>query len=103
VQQAALVNALKNGPLAGAALDVHYAYPPPPEYPFWDMPNVILTPHISGSEKSIYFRPRLAELFHENLSRFLTGRPLFNELTKEEWRETCGISSAGGTLSSLKG
>jgi phosphoglycerate dehydrogenase-like enzyme len=103
VQEAALVKALKDGPLAGAALDVHYAYPPPPDYPFWEMPNVILTPHISGSERSIYFFPRLAELFHENLSRFLAGRPLLNEVTKEEWRETCGVAPTGGTLSTLKG
>ncbi len=103
VQEAALVKALNEGPLAGAALDVHYAYPPPPEYPFWEMPNVILTPHISGSEKSLYFFSRLAGLFQENLSRFLTGRHLLNEVSKEEWRDTCGVAASGGTLSSLKG
>jgi phosphoglycerate dehydrogenase-like enzyme len=102
IQETALIDALRDGTIAGAALDVHYAYPPPPEHPFWKMANVILTPHISGSERSIYFLPRLAELFHENLSRYLQGRSLFNEVTKDEWRETCGIAPGGGTLSSLK-
>ncbi|MCE9530995.1 MAG: D-2-hydroxyacid dehydrogenase [Planctomycetes bacterium] len=92
VQEAALLDALKNGPLAGAALDVHFAYPLPPEHPLWEMSNVIITPHISGSEKSIYFRPRIGDLFHRNLVNYLEGKPLFNEVTKAEWRETCGVS-----------
>ncbi len=93
VQEAALIDALKNQRIAGAALDVHYAYPLPPEHPLWEMPNVILTPHISGSELSTYFLGRIGGLFYENLKRYLEGRPLLNEITREEWRETCGVEN----------
>jgi phosphoglycerate dehydrogenase-like enzyme len=94
VQETALIDALKNQRLAGAALDVHYAYPLPPEHPLWEMPNVILTPHISGSELSIYFLARIGELYYQNLKRYLEREPLLNEITKEEWRETCGVQKA---------
>jgi phosphoglycerate dehydrogenase-like enzyme len=90
VQEAALIEALRNGTIAGAALDVHYAYPLPAEHPLWTMPNVIITPHISGSELSTEFRPRIGALFVENVRRFLEGRPLLNQVSKEEFRETCG-------------
>ena len=49
VEEAALLAALREGWIAGAALDAHYQYPLPPEHPLWSMPNVILTPHTSGS------------------------------------------------------
>lgn len=93
VQEAALIDALKSQRIAGAALDVHYAYPLPQEHPLWEMPNVILTPHISGSELSIYFMGRIGELYYQNLKRYLEGQPLLNEITKEEWRETCGVEN----------
>ena len=99
VQEGALLDALRTGKIAGAALDVHYAYPLPPEHPLWEMPNVLLTPHISGSELSSYFRHRIGELFVQNLTRFLDGKPLLNEVTKAEWLETSGISSGAGRVS----
>jgi phosphoglycerate dehydrogenase-like enzyme len=88
VQEEALVRALREGWIAGAALDTHYFYPLPPEHPLWTLPNVILTPHISGGDKSQHFRPRLGALFAQNVERFLAGQPLLNEVTKEEWRQT---------------
>jgi phosphoglycerate dehydrogenase-like enzyme len=91
VQETALIDALRNRRFAGAALDVHYAYPLPPEHPLWEMPNVILTPHISGSELSIFFLGRMFDLFEKNLRRFVEGKPLLNEISKEEWRETCAV------------
>jgi len=91
VQEAALLSALRHGPIAGAALDVHFAYPLPTEHPLWTMPNVILTPHISGSEKSVNFKPRMVELFYQNLMRYQRGEPLVNLLSAAEWRETCGV------------
>lgn len=91
VQEPALIDCLKNKRIAGAALDVHYAYPLPPEHPLWEMPNVIITPHISGSELSTYFLARIGELYYQNLKRCLEGQPLLNEISKEEWRETCGV------------
>jgi phosphoglycerate dehydrogenase-like enzyme len=88
IQEAALVDALSQKRIAGAALDVHYAYPLPPEHPLWSMPNVILTPHISGSEQSTYYRHRLGLLLLENVKRFLRDEKLLNEVTKDELGET---------------
>lgn len=87
VQEQALLRALREGWIAGAALDTHYAYPLPPEHPLWRFPNVILTPHVAGADKSRNFIPRLSHLFAENVRRYLAGEPLLNELRPEEWRE----------------
>ncbi len=81
IQQQALLRALDEHWIAAAALDTHYAYPLPPEHPLWRYPNVILTPHISGSSLSQHFRPRLWDIFEANLARFRNGRPLLNQLT----------------------
>jgi phosphoglycerate dehydrogenase-like enzyme len=83
----ALLRALTEGWIAGAALDTHFAYPLPPEHPLWRLPNVILTPHVSGSDRSRDFPARIAELFVRNLEHFLKGEPLLNELTPQEWAE----------------
>ena len=87
IQEQALLAALREGWIAGAALDTHYAYPLPPEHPLWSIPNVILTPHISGAEQSSLYPARIADLFAQNVERFLAGKPLLNELTPQEWRE----------------
>jgi phosphoglycerate dehydrogenase-like enzyme len=87
VQEEALLTALREGWIAGAALDTHFAYPLPPEHPLWRMPNVLLTPHISGSDRSRDFPPRLADLFVQNVERHLAGRPLLNLVTPDQWRE----------------
>jgi phosphoglycerate dehydrogenase-like enzyme len=87
VSEVALLAALREGRIAGAALDTHYAYPLPPEHPLWRFANVILTPHISGADKSELFPARVADLFAQNVERFVTGRPLLNELTAAEWCE----------------
>src|SRR5947207_1633408 len=84
VQEQALLKALREGWIAGAALDTHFAYPLPPEHPLWAMPNVILTPHVSGADGSREFPARLADLFTQNVTRYLAGRPLLNELTRQE-------------------
>ena len=81
VQQDALLRALGEKWIAGAALDTHYAYPLPPEHPLWQFPNVILTPHIAGSSLSPCFLQRLWDIFTINVDRFEGGRPLLNELT----------------------
>jgi phosphoglycerate dehydrogenase-like enzyme len=87
IQEQALVRALQEGWIAGAALDTHHAYPLPAEHPLWRFPNVILTPHISGADRSRAFPGRMADLFVQNVTRYLAGRPLLNELTPQEWRE----------------
>jgi phosphoglycerate dehydrogenase-like enzyme len=87
IQEQALLTALREGWIAGAALDTHYAFPLPAEHPLWTLPNVIMTPHISGAEKSQHFLGRIWDLFVQNVERYLAGRPLLNELTAAEWRE----------------
>jgi len=84
VKEAALLRALDEGWIAGAALDTHYKYPLPPEHPLWRRPNVILTPHISGSIRSPHFEERLWHLFAQNIDRFANGQELLNELTPAE-------------------
>jgi len=78
VDEEALIRALREGWIAGAALDVFAQEPLPPESPLWDMPNVILSPHISGASDKA--RPRLIDLFCDNLSRYLRGGRLINEV-----------------------
>jgi phosphoglycerate dehydrogenase-like enzyme len=87
IQEEALLRALRECWIAGAALDTHFAYPLPADHPLWRFPNVILTPHISGADKSRDFPDRVADLFAQNVARFLDGRPLLNELTPQEWAE----------------
>jgi D-2-hydroxyacid dehydrogenase (NADP+) len=81
VDDAALVEALQNGHLGGAALDVFTHEPLDPASPYWNLPNVIVTPHISGALED-YWVP-LVDLFSENLRRFETGQPLLNVVDKE--------------------
>lgn len=81
IQQQALLRALDEGWIAAAALDTHYVYPLPPEHPLWRYPNVILTPHVSGSSLSQHFRERLWDIFLANLARYRSGQPLLNQLT----------------------
>jgi len=81
IQQAALLRALREKWIAGAALDTHYQYPMPSDHPLWKFPNVIFTPHISGSSLSPNFRTRLWDIFSINAKRFAQGELLMNELT----------------------
>ncbi|BBO33626.1 D-2-hydroxyacid dehydrogenase [Lacipirellula parvula] len=84
VEEHALIAALRERRIAGAALDTHYYYPMPADHPLWGMDNVILTPHISGSSESSYFLERIWDLFSQNVERFLTNKPLLNELTSRQ-------------------
>jgi phosphoglycerate dehydrogenase-like enzyme len=81
IQQDALLRALRENWIAGAALDTHYQYPMPPDHPLWAFPNVTFTPHISGSSLSPNFKTRLWDIFLSNLERFTSGGPLLNELS----------------------
>lgn len=84
VQEQALLRALREGWIAGAAIDTHYHYPMPPEHPLWRFPNVIFSPHISGSSLSPHFKRRLWEIFTQNLARLDGGQPLQNVITPAE-------------------
>jgi phosphoglycerate dehydrogenase-like enzyme len=72
----ALLHALREGRLAGACLDVFDQEPLPPEDAFWNMENVVLSPHVAGSGGPL--GRMFADLVAENLSRLRDGRPLKN-------------------------
>ncbi len=76
VDHGALVSALNQGKLAGAALDVFPIEPLPVSSPLWQMPNVIISPHIAGGSADYY--AKAAELFAANLRLYLEGKPLMN-------------------------
>ena len=76
----ALVEALESGHLAGACLDVTDPEPLPSDHALWSMPNVVITPHMSG--RSALTRERWNAVYLENLRRFGTGEPLLNVVDK---------------------
>jgi phosphoglycerate dehydrogenase-like enzyme len=84
IEEHALLRALREGWIAGAALDTHYHYPLPPEHPLWSMPNAILTPHISGSGDTQTYPQRVWDIFQQNVQRFDSGGALLNELTPSQ-------------------
>jgi phosphoglycerate dehydrogenase-like enzyme len=83
VDERALAEALGNGRLAGAYLDVFEKEPLPEDSPLWDMPNVVVSPHnsgaASGNDRRVY------DIFLENLDRWQRGAALLNEVA----RKTC--------------
>jgi phosphoglycerate dehydrogenase-like enzyme len=80
VDEAALLDALHTGHLAGAALDVFAKEPLPASSPFWDMPNVLVTPHSMSTACSE--NQQLVDLFCDNLRRYLNNEPLRNQVDK---------------------
>ena len=80
VDDDAVIAALGDGRLGGAALDVFTTEPLPSNSPYWDLPNVIVTPHTSGAMQD-YWTPLVA-LFSENLRRFERGESLRNVVDK---------------------
>jgi D-2-hydroxyacid dehydrogenase (NADP+) len=81
IDEHALIDALRNGRLAGAYLDVFEQEPLSADSPLWDMPNVIVTPHnsgaASGNDRRVY------EIFLENLARWQRGDALLNEVARK--------------------
>jgi phosphoglycerate dehydrogenase-like enzyme len=74
----AVVEALREGRLQGAALDVFANEPLDAESPLWNAPNVVLTPHIAGDSQEYFVRAM--DLFAENMQRYLAGQPLLNRV-----------------------
>lgn len=81
VDQEALVEVLQEGRIRGAALDVFASEPLPHESPLWELPNVLITPHVSAVTSRYWERE--TELITENLRRYLEGVPLVNVVDKD--------------------
>jgi len=75
-----LVTALRSGQVAGAALDVTDPEPLPADHPLWQMPNVIITPHVSSNGGNSI---RHMIVLRENLRRFIAGDALLNVVDPE--------------------
>lgn len=73
IDEPALIKALQESRIAGAALDVFTAEPLPSDNPLWKMHNVIITPHVAG--RSPRYMERAMEIFEVNLQAFLSGKP----------------------------
>lgn len=82
VDEEALVRALEHHWIAGAGLDVFVKEPLPPESRFYELPNVIFSPHISGDMPD--YEWRATDVFCENLRRYLAGKPFLHEVDKEK-------------------
>ena len=78
--EAALIHALQDKWIAGAGLDVFTQEPLPETSPLWTLPNVILTPHISGFTP--HYDQRGVDIFCDNLHRYIAGQPLLNLVDK---------------------
>lgn len=77
-----LVEGLRAGKIAGAALDVFEEEPLPADNPLWSMPNVLVTPHMAAKPFSHHVPERRTTILLENCRRFETGRPLINIVDK---------------------
>jgi len=73
VDEAALLKVLSERRIAGAALEVFQTEPLPPDSPFWDLPNVFITPHVGGYV--IEYEDFIMPLIVDNMRLFLAGRP----------------------------
>jgi phosphoglycerate dehydrogenase-like enzyme len=81
IEEPALIDALQEGKIGGAALDTFVQEPLPPTSPLWNLPNVVITPHTSNSSPRV--AQRTLALFVENLRRFKAGEPLLNRVDLE--------------------
>lgn len=82
VDEPALIDALQNKTIAGACMDVFSREPLPPDHPFWDMKNVIMTPHIASMVPD--FWNKLTYLLETNFIAFSHGEKLLNEIDKKK-------------------
>ena len=83
IDEPALIAALESGHLRSACLDVTATEPLPADSPLWQLPNVLISPHTAALDRAE--DRRIAELFADNLARFLPGRPLRNVVRPGEF------------------
>lgn len=81
VDESALTQALQDGWIAGAGLDVFETEPLPVDSPLWEMQNTIITAHYAG--RTPHYLDRAMSIFLDNLERYTSGKPLFNVVDKE--------------------
>lgn len=79
VDESAMIDALRSGRLAGAALDAHVHEPLPRESPLWDLPNVIISPH--NASASTGNERRAAQLLIADFGLWVRGEPMLNVQT----------------------
>ncbi|MDR1958780.1 MAG: D-2-hydroxyacid dehydrogenase [Planctomycetaceae bacterium] len=82
VETPALVDALHQGTLAGAVMDVVEPEPLPPDHPLWECPHLIITPHVAGQIR--WRNDDVTSLLCENIRRYRNGEPLINYLTDKK-------------------
>ncbi len=81
VETGALIEALQEKKIAGAAIDVAEQEPLPPESPLWSAPNLLITPHLSAASERLWHRH--AALLLDNLDRYFKGQELRNVVDKQ--------------------
>lgn len=81
IDEAALISALAAERLGGAALDVFEEEPLPAASPLWNLENVIISPHVAGN--SIHYHEKAAQVFIDNLERYLNKQPLLNRIERK--------------------
>jgi phosphoglycerate dehydrogenase-like enzyme len=82
IDEAALVQALRNGEIGGAGLDVFDTEPLPAHSPLWDIPNLLITPHMTPAmpDKT----QRSIDMIVGNIRRYIEGKPMINAITKKD-------------------
>jgi len=97
VDEAALARSLAQGRIMGAGLDAFAQEPLPATSPLWDLPNVLMTPHVGGNGGRELWR-RMSELVRDNTRRFLSGAPLKHVVrTPDGTLQGFDASSAGNS------
>jgi phosphoglycerate dehydrogenase-like enzyme len=81
LDEEALIDLLRAGRLRGAGLDVFSREPLPPDSPLWELPGVLITPHVSATSRGFWRRE--TDLILDNLRRYLAGQPLRNLVDKQ--------------------
>lgn len=82
IDEPALIEALQAARIAGAGLDVFEQEPLPKDSPLYNLPNVLLTPHVAGTLEN--YKTQVLAIFLENLQRYLRGEPLLNLVDLEK-------------------
>jgi D-2-hydroxyacid dehydrogenase (NADP+) len=82
IDEDALIEALEKKRITGAGLDVFATEPLPPESKLWELPNVIISPHVSGGRED--YEAGALDIFLRNLERYIDGKRLINVVNKEK-------------------